>query len=269
MNKFFLALAVSVFIVALFYTFYLRQPEQVSPVSFEISPPTQVKQVIEEAPPPIQYPVPEVIAEFEPVKPLPMLDESDSAVEEEFKDVVTNTSQSELLLFQTFIRNFVVIIDNLTARMLPQKYYFFRPPGGTFMVKLTEDDIIYLDSDNFQRYVPFINLVNSLDLDRLTQIYTYLYPLFQEAYIELGYPDRYFNDRLIEVIDTLLDTEDVSGPVILVQPKVYYKFADPELEALNAGQKLLLRIGPQNTTLIKARLMELKVRLMALNGYRQ
>jgi hypothetical protein len=60
----------------------------------------------------------------------------------------------------------------------------------------------------------------------------------------------------------------MSGPVKLVQPKVYYKYADPELEALNAGQKLLIRIGPQNTTLIKARLMELKVRLIALNGYR-
>ncbi|MGK0298025.1 MAG: hypothetical protein ACI9XC_001643 [Gammaproteobacteria bacterium] len=269
MNKFFLGLAVSVFIVALFYAFYLRQPKQVTPVSFEISPPTQVKQVIEEAPPPIQYPVPEVIAEFEPVKPLPILDESDLAVEEEFKEVITEPSLSELLLFKTFIRNFVVIVDNLTARMLPQKYYFFRPPGGTFMVTLSEDDSIYLDSDNFQRYIPFINLINSLDLDRLTQIYTYLYPLFQEAYIELGYPDRYFNDRLIEVIDTLLDTKDVSGPVKLIQPTVYYKYADPELEALNAGQKLLIRIGPENTSLIKVRLMDLKVRLMSLNGYRQ
>jgi len=268
MNKFYLGLAVSVFIVALFYAFYLRQPEQVSPVSFEISPPTQVIQVIKESPPPIQYPVPEIATEFEPVKPLPMLNESDSTVEEEFKDVVTNTSLSELLLFKTFIRNFVVIIDNLTAKMLPQKYYFFRPPGGTFMVQLTEDDVIYLDSDNFQRYTPFINLINTLDIDRLAQIYTYLYPLFQEAYVELGYPDRYFNDRLIHVIDTLLDTKDMSGPVKLVQPKVYYKYADPELEALNAGQKLLIRIGPQNTTLIKARLMELKVRLIALNGYR-
>ena len=268
MNKFILGLTASVFIVALFYAFYLRQPEQVTPVSFEISPPTQVKQVIEEALPPIQYPVPEVIAEFESVKPLPILDESDSTVEEEFKDVVSNTSLSELLLFKTFIRNFVVIIDNLTAKMLPQKYYFFRPPGAKFMVKHSENDDIYLDPENFQRYDPFVNLINSLDLDRLAQIYTYLYPLFQEAYVELGYPDRYFNDRLIEVINTLLDTKDVSGPVKLIQPKVYYKFADPELEALNAGQKVLIRIGPQNTTLIKARLMALKVRLTALNGYR-
>jgi hypothetical protein len=37
-----------------------------------------------------------------------------------------------------------------------------------------------------------------------------------------------------------------------------YEFADPELEALSAGQKVLIRIGPENAALIKAKLRDLR-----------
>ncbi len=93
---------------------------------------------------------------------------------------------------------------------------------------------------------------------KLTQIYINYYPLFQSAYEELGYPERYFNDRFIEVIDHLLQAPDIRGPVRLVQPKVYYKFADPELEKLSAGQKILIRMGIENSIIIKARLRVLR-----------
>ena len=37
-----------------------------------------------------------------------------------------------------------------------------------------------------------------------------------------------------------------------------YQYADPKLEALSSGQKLLLRIGPDNEATIKAKLRELR-----------
>ena len=39
-------------------------------------------------------------------------------------------------------------------------------------------------------------------------VYERLYPLFQQAYEDLGYPGKYFNDRLVEVIDHLLQTPE-------------------------------------------------------------
>ena len=48
---------------------------------------------------------------------------------------------------------------------------------------------------------------------RAVALYARLYPLFQQAYEELGYPGRYFNDRLVEVIDDLLATPEPTGPV--------------------------------------------------------
>jgi Protein of unknown function (DUF3014) len=87
--------------------------------------------------------------------------------------------------------------------------------------------------------------------------------LFQEAYQNLCYPSGYFNDRLVQVIDVLLATPQPSGPIELVQPNVMYTFADPALEARPAGQKLLIRMGPDNAAAIKSKLMELRALITA------
>jgi hypothetical protein len=89
-------------------------------------------------------------------------------------------------------------------------------------------------------------------------MYKQYYPLFQQAYVDLGYPEGYFNDRLVEVIDHLLATPDVTGPVMLRRPSVNYEFVDPELENRSAGQKMLIRIGPQNAAIVKVKLRELR-----------
>jgi hypothetical protein len=92
----------------------------------------------------------------------------------------------------------------------------------------------------------------------LVQSYARFYPLFQKAYEDLGYPNGYFNDRLVEVIDHLLAAPDVPAPVALAQPKVLYEFADPALEARSAGQKILMRIGPVGEARVKAKLREIR-----------
>jgi hypothetical protein len=87
--------------------------------------------------------------------------------------------------------------------------------------------------------------------------------LFQQAYQELGYPKKQFNDRLVEVIDDLLEAPEAQPPIKLVRPKVMYEFDDPELEDLSAGQKLLVRMGPENAAVLKAKLREIRRELVA------
>jgi len=109
-------------------------------------------------------------------------------------------------------------------------------------------------------------------LGKLVALYARLYPLCQRAYGELGYPNRYFNDRLIDVIDHLLATPEVKGPIKLVPPDVkgpvklerpwvMYEFADPELEARSAGQKILIRMGAGNAARVKAKLRDIRRQL--------
>jgi len=100
------------------------------------------------------------------------------------------------------------------------------------------------------------------------------YPQFQQAYAALGYPRLYFNDRLVDVIDQLLATPVPTGPVAVrrleakgpiesARPGAYYEFVDPAYEALPAGQKLMLRLGADNTLRLKAKLAEIRRALVA------
>jgi hypothetical protein len=95
-------------------------------------------------------------------------------------------------------------------------------------------------------------------MQTVATVYFRLYPLFQLAYEDLGYPGQYFNDRLVEVIDDMLRAPEVEGLIQLTQPKVFYEFADPRLEGLSAGQKLMIRIGPANEAIAKAKLRDLR-----------
>ena len=81
----------------------------------------------------------------------------------------------------------------------------------------------------------------------------------------MGYPRGYFNDRLVEVIDRLLATPDtgqplavrltdVKGPIAPERPWVRYEFADPALESLPAGSKMLLRMSHDQRQRLKGKL---------------
>jgi hypothetical protein len=67
----------------------------------------------------------------------------------------------------------------------------------------------------------------------------------------------------VEVIDHLLATPDIQSPVLLTQPNIIYQFADPKLERLSAGQKIMLRIGSENAAKIKAKLHQIREALVS------
>ena len=161
-----------------------------------------------------------------------------------------------------FVRKLVATVDALArddvaARMNPAK-----PPGGSFVAE-GEGDSLVLGAANFARYTPWIELVESLDADETVALYRRLYPQLQKAYEDLGRPDGYFNDRVVEVIDHLLAAPPAPATIALAQPSVYYVFANPALEAESAGRKLLLRMGPGNAARVKAKLKEIRDRIAA------
>jgi hypothetical protein len=169
-------------------------------------------------------------------------------------------------LFHTdrLIRRLVVSVDNLPGRQYPRSNYrIARAVPGQLVVRRVrlyqgEDETLYLNPDNYARYTPYIKLFTGMDSGQLVAIYRHFYPLFQAAYEDLGYPSAYFNDRLVDVIDNLLATPVVTGPVKLVRPHVLYQYADPDLEALSAGQKILIRVGPENAEKLRSKLKELR-----------
>jgi hypothetical protein len=210
--------------------------------------------------PPTPSPKPPVAAE--PEKPLPTLAESDPAMRETLSELFPAQKLGDIFFLKHFIARFVLMVDNLPRHQLPYDRLPVKPAPGQFLTTGGEGTE-FLSPANYKRYTPYVRLAELVDVDRLVAVYARFYPLFQEAYQQLGYPSGNFNQRLIEVIDHLLAAPEVQGPIRVVRPSVRYKFADPDLEALSAGQKILIRMGPDNAAKVKAKLREIRQELTA------
>lgn len=159
-------------------------------------------------------------------------------------------SLTSLLVSDRLIQKFVATVDNLPTKNVPQQTIPLKPVAGLFRP----------GPENYRRYEPYVRIAEAVDEEVLFTAYTAIYPRLQEAYEELGYPGRYFNDRVVVAIDDLLAAPEVASPA-LTQPNVLYVFADPELESRSAGQKILIRMGPENSARVKARLREFRIEL--------
>ncbi len=218
------------------------------------------------ATPPLRYPIDN--AQGEPAKataePLPSLDASDAPMTAAVGEVVPGDRLERLFNLKEFARRIVATVDNLPRSRVPPRVMAVRPAEGPLMVKGSDGDLV-LDPRNEARYARYVELLDRVDLGRGVAVYVHFYPLLQQAYRDLGYPNGYFNDRVIEAIDDLLAAPVVTSPVQLAQPHVLYTFADPALEARSAGQKIMMRMGPANAERVKARLRELRQRLTGLS----
>ncbi len=235
--------------VALYYGRSHRQAEQQAPQQPAFAPP-------DSTPPSAEPGVQNPLQETTPAKPLPALADSDPPVADSLSGLFGRALEP-FLVPKNIVRHTVVTIDNLPRKKTAVQMWPVKPIGGE-LVAAGEAEEFTLGGDNYARYEPLIKIVQGTDTAQLTAMYKQYYPLFQQAYVDLGYPDGYFNDRLVEVIDHLLATPDVKGPILLKRPSVNYEFVDPELENRSAGQKTLIRMGSENAAVVKAKLRELR-----------
>lgn len=229
--------------------------------------------------PPVLAPVeddqitsPSIISE-EPVQetePLPAPGQSDEEAMQVAGQVLGESQAANYLVTEGLISKLVATIDALTMDELPGSINPIRSPDGQMQATSNgvseevnpetglPDPLYVIDPVNFQRYTPQVEVFEAIDVDELVRNYRYYYPVLQQSYRELGYAEGEFEDRLLEVIDELLATPEPTHPVRLIKPEAFYEFADPELEALPAGQKILVRAGPSNAYRIKSKLREIR-----------
>jgi flagellar basal body-associated protein FliL len=249
--------AAVVVVIAGIAAYYRYSAQTATPAKVEQPPP---------APPPvtntdnggIQHPIPATGADN---AALPALNQSDQVVRDSLAGLLGAKSVEQFLVPENIIRHIVVTVDNLPRKKVAVDLRPIKPTPGETVVS-GQGDTSTLSTANYARYAPIVHLVETTDPKTLATVYFHLYPLFQQAYEDLGYPGKFFNDRLVEVIDHLLAAPEPQGPVELVQPKVFYQFADPKLEDLSAGQKLMIRMGPANERALKAKLRDLRAELI-------
>ncbi|MFI4929373.1 MAG: DUF3014 domain-containing protein [Burkholderiales bacterium] len=168
-----------------------------------------------------------------------------------------------------FSHRLVVTVDNLARAHAAPRLWPVNPTPGRFNVS-GDGELRNIAAENAGRYTPLVTLISAVDARQAAALYVRMYPQLQKAYEELGYPGRYFNDRVVEVIDHLLDTPEpaaagplvqlteVKGSVPSTQPWLRYEYADPGLQSLSSGQRILLRVGPAHRQALKAKLVELR-----------
>lgn len=211
---------------------------------------------------PIRHPIDRAAAPAAAsTSPLPALADSDASVLSALGAMAGGHDLAALLTPNQIIPRIVATVDALPRHTLGRSVLPVRSPAGAFAVARADGGATVMDARNAARYAAYVQAVQDVDSKALAAWYVREYPLFQQAYRELGYPKGYFNDRLIAVIDLLLATPEPSQPPELTPVKGYYAYADPSLESLSIGQKMLLRAGPAGEAAVKAKLRELRAQL--------
>lgn len=155
------------------------------------------------------------------------------------------------------LRRVVATIDALPRAELPATIRVIRPVHGTFEVAGAEDSP-HADPANAARYEWLVAALEQIAPSAAGDLYARLYPRLQQQYVSLGYPDRSFHQRLLEALDDALAAPTVPADAALVRPNVLFLYADPSLERLSAGQKALMRLGPQREARAKAQIERIR-----------
>jgi hypothetical protein len=208
--------------------------------------------------------------------PLPLADAQPMGISDivpALTELLGRKAVESVLQTDDFARRLVVTIDNLGREHAPASVWPVSPSPGRFLVEQRVDGTV-IAATNAARYTPLVLLAETIDAKDAVKLYRRMYPLLQQAYRELGFGDRYLNDRVVEVIDLLLATPepteaprlqltDVKGPIPSQRPWIHYQYEDPRLEGLAAGQKILIRVGLANERRLKSKLAELRGQLVA------
>ncbi len=208
------------------------------------------------AEPAVRHPAP-ALPIGEAPKSLPTLENSDSMMRDALTGLLGTKPFADMVVPSDFVRRIVATVDNLPRPTAPRRMLPLNPVPGQLAIAGGGEETV-LDASNYARYDSYVRVMETVDTQALVYSYLRAYPLFQRAYEELGFPGKYFNDRLVEAIDNLLGAPEINRPVRVTRDKVLYTFADAELENRSAGQKILIRMGPDNAARVQAKLREIR-----------
>ena len=206
-----------------------------------------------------------------PIVAMPPLVDEPEVVRDALVGLLGRQEVLSFLDSSDFSRRFVATVDNLARGHTASRLWPVVPAPARFLV-VERDGATFMASGNTDRYNAFVRFATAIDTDAAVALYVRMYPILQKSYLDLGFPGKHFNNRMVEVIDMLLRTPEpeepirlsfteVKGPIEVKRPWVRYEFADPDLEARPAGQKILMRMGSKNARQLKAKLREIRKRI--------
>ena len=241
----------------LYWWYYMRTPAP-SPIveAPKLEEPSQPPPAVEAKPAEEKEPP------SEPAAKLPSLDQSDDFAKRAIKGLSPHGKVAEWMKFKNIVRVITAAVDNIANGRSPRAHLGLLFYGQVFSAG-ERSGKLYLDPKSYERYDLLADGFASLNTGRTVQAYEKMKPLFQEAYRELGYPQKDFHPTLVRAIKRILDAPTVEGEILLKEEGqgVNYLYVDDGLENMNEVQKHLLRMGPKNTRKIQQKLREIALAL--------
>lgn len=187
---------------------------------------------------------------------------SDAVVRELVAEISSNPRLAAWLVNDDLIRRFVASVDNIASGVSPRSQVEFLRPTTGFKVD-EKNGVLVIDPASYRRYDAVAQVFASLDTEGTVALYRELEPLIDDAYAEIAPAGADFNDRLDAAFDQLLAVPVLKEPARVERLILTYAWADDKLEALSDAQRQLLRMGPDNVSLIQGKLRELRAALAA------
>jgi hypothetical protein len=178
--------------------------------------------------------------------PLPPPAKSDAQMRKDLASLSPLPEWAQWLGASDLLDRFVVVVDNVAEDVNPRKQIDF--------IKVTGQTSEKFDTARYDRIAA---VIASIDAKGVAQVVRELHPLLESAYHKLGYPDRSFDQVAAKALQRIIDAPVVEKTPLLVSKGANFAFADEKLEALGPVEKLLLRMGPQNTKRIQAKAREI------------
>ena len=178
--------------------------------------------------------------------PLPPSAKSDAQMRKDLASLSPLPEWAQWIGASELLDRFVVVVDNVAEDVNPRKQIDFIKVSGQTSEKL-----------DTARYDRIAAVIASIDAKGAAAVVRELHPLLESAYHKLGYPDRAFDQVAAKALQRIIDAPVIEKTPVLVPKGANFAFADEKLEALGPVEKLLLRMGPQNTRRIQAKAREI------------
>jgi hypothetical protein len=120
-----------------------------------------------------------------------------------------------------------------------------------------DNDALTVDTANFTRAAPLIDAIVAIPPEQMVRYYRNWQPLLERAYRELGRGGN-FDARLRKALNRVAAARLPPENAELNQAGVYFVFTNPSFEKMSELEKLLWRIGPDNTRRLQTYLNQLQ-----------
>jgi len=268
-----LSIAIIVVLLVLLGGFYFwlnrgQEPESVTasvPITRPVVQPSEVPAAVPAPEETAPAPAPEEVVNVpqHPIIPPPVsLDGSDDEVKLALTDLAPQ--MAKWMVSEQQLRKWVLAIDLMADGDVPKQYRPLSIPIEHFEpeVRGTEPaQEFFMKPESFNRTDLVVKLFTAIDVNVLAQYYKAWLPMLEKAYQEQGKKDK-FDQRFRMALQRVIDAKPLTvTPALAKRGGVIYVYADSQLESATDIEKMLWRMGPDNSAKVQAFLKQVLQRL--------